>query len=225
MPRLRRTVMIAAVAASLAVAAAALAGCAAPAYTYAADGRDHAYFKVPASWDQVPARALASAQDALLKKTEAGAAGGQYIWSRAYAAVPDPGAADLLQSAPVPVVYASVQSMRVALRSGLSFDEMRNLLWPVTQSARQLAAANGVKFSGFSLLGSSTLTTADGVRGINEIFEYDFGKVLDVFDQTVLTNTATTKLYLLLVQCDQSCFAKYLPQIKAIVESFTVRGS
>ena len=36
---------------------------------------------------------------------------------------------------------------------------------------------------------------------------------------------ATTKLYLLLVQCYQACFISHRPQIATVVNSFTVDGS
>jgi hypothetical protein len=225
MRQLRRAAIAAAVAVTMVAAVAALAGCAAPAYTYAADTQDHAYFKVPSSWYQVPAESLAGAQEELLRQAPAGASGGAITWSRAYSATPDPGAVDLLTSAPVPIVYASVQQLRDSLRAGLSFNEMRDLLFPVTSAGRQEATAEGAKFKGFDLLGTSTVTTSDGIRGISEIYEYTFNGVPDTFDQTVLTNSATTKLYLLLVQCSQACFTKYVSQIKAVVESYTVRGS
>jgi hypothetical protein len=225
MRQLRRSAVAAAVVVAVLAVAAGLAGCGAPAYTYAVDSHDHVYFKVPAGWHQVPPKAVASAQSALLEKAPLGAHGGAYLWSRAYAAEPDPGAVDLLTGAPVPIVYVSVQSIRDWLKAGLSLDEMRDILYPVTQQGRQDAAEEGAKFTGFDLLGGSTIATNDGIRGINELYEYDFEHVPDAFDQTVLTNTATSKLYLLLVQCSQACFAKYVTQIKAIVESFTVRGS
>jgi len=47
----------------------------------------------------------------------------------------------------------------------------------------------------------------------------------DVFDLTVATNSSTTKLYMLLVQCYQDCFVAHQAQIVAVVDSFTVRGS
>lgn len=224
MRQLRRSAVAAAVIAAMLAAVAGLAGCGAPAYTYAVDSQDHVYFKVPAGWYQVPASAVASAQSAL-QKAPLGAHGGPYLWSRAYAAEPDPGAVDLLTGAPVPIVYVSVQSVRDWLKAGMSFDEMRDILYPVTSQGRQQAAEEGAKFTGFNLVGGSTIATSEGIRGINELYEYDFARVPDAFDQTVLTNTATSKLYLLLVQCTQACFAKYVTQIKAIVESFTVRGS
>jgi hypothetical protein len=226
MRQLRRTALTAAFAAvAAAVAMTCLASCAAPAYTYAADMHDHAYFKVPSSWQQVNPRSLADAQLVLLSRSAAGPAGGKFAWSRAYSATLDPSPSALLTGSGNPVVYASVQNVRDSLRAALSFDEMRDLLFPVTSADRQEAAAAGDKLTGFNLVYSNTITTTDGVRGINELFEYDINGVPDAFDQTVLTNSATTKLYLLLVQCYQSCFLSHETQIKQVVDSFTVEGS
>jgi hypothetical protein len=224
MRQLRRIATVFA-AAAVALTVPCVAGCAAPAYTYAADSADHAYFKVPASWQPVGSQSLADAQSALLSRSAAGPPGGRLAWSRAYAAAPDPAATALLSGSLTPVVYASVQNITDALRAELSFDYMRDLLFPVTSADRQEAAAAGDKLTGFSLVYSNTITTSGGVRGINELFEYDINGAPDAFDQTVLTNSATTKLYLLLVQCYQSCFVSHEAQIKQIVNSFTVRGS
>jgi len=203
----------------------AIAACGAPSFTYAADTTDHAYFKVPAAWQQVNTRSVTTVQAALLSRSAAGAAGGVFAWSRAYAANPNPPVNDLLTGSVAPVVYASVQDLSPSLRAALSFDYMRDLLFPVTGPARQAATANGSTLTGFTLVSSTTIATKDGVRGINELYEYTIGGLPDAFDQTVLTNSSTTKLYLLLVQCYQDCFASHAAQIKTVVNSFTVRGS
>jgi hypothetical protein len=211
---------------STGAALALLAGCGAPSYTYAADNADKAYFKVPYSWQQVSASKVAEVQSDFLSNSAAGAAGGSLTWSRAYtAATAQPALTSLLTGSQTPVVYASVQTIRDSLRASLSFDYMRDLLFPVTSEAREEAAAEGEKLSGFNLVFSNEITEAGGVRGINELFEYDINGQPDAFDQTVMTNSETTKLYLLLVQCYQACFASHSAQIKAVVSSFTVRGS
>jgi hypothetical protein len=203
---------------------AVLAACAAPSYTYASDTNDHAFFKVPASWPQVNPAALSGAQGQL-GKSLAGPTGGAFSWARAYDAAADPSPTGLLIGSSSPVVYASVQDLSASLRADLSFDDMRNLLLPVTAAARQSATAAGLQLTGFDLVSSTTITTTDGVRGINELYEYDVSGLPDAFDQTVLTNSSTTKLYLLLVQCYQNCFVSHGAQIKEVVDSFTVRGS
>ena len=204
---------------------ATVVGCAAPAYNYAADSADHAYFKVPASWEPANPQILAGAQAAELANSAAGAAGGSFAWSRAYAAQWNASAGTMLTASSEPVVYASVQALAPQLREALSFNFMRDLLFPVTPGARQQAASAGTHLTGFRLLTSTVITTTDGVRGINELYEYTVNGQPDAFDQTVLTNSATTKLYLLLVQCYQGCFVAHQAQIKTVVDSFTVRGS
>jgi hypothetical protein len=202
----------------------ALTACAAPSFTYAADKADQAYFKVPSDWPQVNPTALSDAQ-LDLSKSSAGAAGGTFAWSRAYDSVADPAATALLAGSKTPVVYASVQNLSSSSRAALSFDYMRDLVWPVTSGARQAAAAAGFTLTDFSLISSKTITTKGGLRGINELYEFEVGGLPDAFDQTVLTNGSTTKLYLLMVQCYQNCFISHEAQIKTVVNSFTVRGS
>jgi hypothetical protein len=206
---------------------AGLTACAAPTYTYASDSADRAYFKVPSSWPQVGPRTLFDVQ-VVLGNTLAGQAGSDYAWARAYDSAAHPSPTDLLAGSRTPVVFASVEDLKSSMQGALSFNTMRDLLfpyYPVTATARQQATADGIKLTGFDLLDSNTITTKDGVRGINELYEYTVGKQTLVFDQTVLTNTDTTKLYLLLVQCYVQCFASHAAQIKTVVDSFTVRGS
>ncbi len=203
---------------------AATVGCT-PSYNYAADSADNAYFKVPASWQQINPQQLAAAQASELSNSALGPSGGSFAWSRAYAARWDASAGTLLTASREPVVYASVQSLSTGLREALSFNFMRDLLFPVTSGARKQAAAAGSTLTGFALINSTVITTHDGVRGINELYEYTINGQPDAFDQTVLTNSSTTKLYLLLVQCYQNCFVAHIAQIKSVVDSFTVRGS
>ena len=44
------------------------------------------------------------------------------------------------------------------------------------------------------------------------------------FDLTVMTNSTTTKLYFLLVQCSATCFVSNYKQIAAVTGSFTIGG-
>lgn len=206
---------------------AGLTACGAPAYTYAADGTDQAYFKVPSSWPPVGARTLFDVQ-VDLTSTLAGQAASNYSWAQAYDAATHPKVTDFFAGSPKPVVYATVEDLKSSMRDELSYNTMRDLLFPyfpVTATARQQATADGIKLTGFQLIGSNTISNKHGVRGINELYEYTLGRQVVAFDQTVLTNSDTTKLYLLLVQCSQQCFESNAAQIKTVVDSFTVRGS
>ena len=127
-------------------------------------------------------------------------------------------------SSATPVAYASVLGLSAAQRNDVSFNSMRDLLLPVTSTARQAANAAHEDLSGFASLSDQVITDNHNDRGIREIFDYDLGTTLETFDLTVLTNSATTKLYFLLVHCSATCFASNYNQIAAVVGSFTVGG-
>ena len=193
-------------------------GCVAPQYTYVTDSADSAYFKVPPSWRQVDQSTLQAAEGTSSQE-------GAYLWSRAYDDAAKPSINNVFSSSASPVAYASVLSLSSAERSDVSFNSMRDLLLPVTATARKAAAANHETLSGFASLADQVISDGHNDRGIREIFDYDLGVTPETFDLTVLTNSSTTKLYFLLVHCSANCFAKSYKQIAAVVGSFTVGGS
>lgn len=221
---MKRHLRLTTVLAAAGLAVAVLAGCAAPSYTYAADTADHAYFKVPSSWPQVSTTALSAEQKADLAQSAAGPLGGAFAWSRAYSGA-TAARGTLLAGSQTPVVYSSVQNLSSGLRGALSLDQMQDLIFPVTSEGRQQAAAAGDQISGFQQGPVKTISLPGGIHGINEVYAFNVNGMPDAFDQTVLTNTDTTKLYLLLVQCYESCFESHATQINAVVNSYTVRGS
>jgi hypothetical protein len=194
-----------------------VAGCVAPQYTYVTDSADSAYFKVPPSWHQVNQSTLQSAEGPSSQE-------GSYLWSRAYDDTAKPSINNVFSSSATPVAYASVLGLSAAERNDVSFNSMRDLLLPVTSTARSAASAAHEQLSGFASLSDQVITDNHNDRGIREIFDYDLGATLETFDLTVLANSATTKLYFLLVHCSATCFASNYNQIAAVVGSFTVGG-
>jgi hypothetical protein len=193
------------------------AACAAPEYTYVADSGDNAYFKVPPSWHPVSASSLES-------ETGQSSSLGNYLWTRAYDASAKPSASHILASTAKPVAFASVISLSTSERSTLSLDGMRDLFLPVTSQARQAASADGDQLTGFQSISDQVVSNGSGYRGIREIFDYTFNNIPETFDLTVMTDSGTTKLYFLLVQCEETCFAASYPQISQVTGSFTVGG-
>ncbi len=204
--------------AALVIAGLSVAGCSlAPQYTYVSDSGDSAYFKVPPSWHQVNESSLHSAEGQASQQ-------GSYLWSEAYDASAKPSVGHVFSATAKPVAYASVVSLSSAERNDISFNTMRDLLLPVTSAARSAAAADHESLSGFASLSDQVITDSSNNRGIREIFDYDLGTTPETFDLTVMVNSATTKLYFLLVQCSATCFAANYPQISDVVNSFTVGG-
>ena len=204
--------------AALAIVGLSAAGCSlAPQYNYVSDSADSAYFKVPPSWHQVPESSLQSAEGSSSQE-------GSYLWSRAYDANSKPSVDHVFAATSRPVAYASVISLSSNERSEISFNSMRDLLLPVTASARKAASADHEELEGFQSLSDQVITDSHNNRGIREIFDYDLGTAPETFDLTVMTNSATTKLYFLLVQCTETCFAGNYKQISNVVDSFEVGG-
>jgi hypothetical protein len=204
--------------AALVIVGISVAGCSlAPQYTYVSDSADSAYFKVPPSWHQVSESSLQSAEGSSSQE-------GSYLWSRAYDANSKPSVDHVFAATSQPVAYASVIGLSSNERSEISFNSMRDLLLPVTAAARKAASADHEELEGFQSLSNQVITDSGHNRGIREIFNYDLGPAPETFDLTVLTNSTTTKLYFLLVQCTETCFAAKYKQISDVVDSFTVGG-
>jgi hypothetical protein len=204
--------------AALVIVGFSVAGCSlAPQYTYVSDSADSAYFKVPPSWHQVSESSLQSAEGSTSQE-------GSYLWSEAYDANSKPSVDHVFAATGKPVAYASVIGLSSNERNQISFNSMRDLLLPVTAAARKAAAADHEELEGFQSLSDQVITDSNNNRGIREIFDYDLGVTPETFDLTVMTNSSTTKLYFLLVQCTESCFASNFKQINDVVNSFTVGG-
>jgi len=204
--------------AALVIVGFSVAGCSlAPQYTYVSDSADNAYFKVPPSWHQVPEASLQSAEGSSSQE-------GSYLWSEAYDANSKPSVDHVFAATEKPVVYASVIGLSSSERNEISYNSMRDLLLPVTAAARKAASADHEELEGFQSLSDQVITDSSNNRGIREIFDYDLGTAPETFDLTVLTNSSTTKLYFLLVQCTETCFASNYKQISDVVNSFTVGG-
>jgi hypothetical protein len=194
-----------------------VAGCLSPSYTYVADSSDKAYFKVPPSWREVSPSSL--------QQVEGQSSQGTYLWSRAYDDSASPSVRDVFSSSSKPVAYASVLGLSASQADNVSFNSMRDLLLPVTSTARDAASAAHVGLTGFQLLSDQMITDSHHDRGIREIFDYNLGTAPETFDLTVMTNSDTTKLFFLLVHCQTASFAANYPQIEKVVGSFTVGGS
>jgi hypothetical protein len=201
----------------LIIVGSSVAGCLAPDYTYVADSSDNAYFKVPPSWHEVSPSSLEAVQSQSGSQSS-------YLWSRAYDDSATPSVEHVFSSSSKPVAYASVVALTATQRGNVSFNSMRDLWLPVTPVARNAASTAHAEPPGFASLGDEVITDGNHDRGIREIFDYNLGLTPETFDLTVMTNSATTKLYFLLVHCSAPCFAADYPEIKKVVGSFTVGG-
>lgn len=202
----------------------AVTACGSSGYTYVKNSDDKLYFKVPAEWERIDQVALdgeqfADPESATAKVQKA------LNWSIAYDADAKPSARHVFGPlAEEPVVYARVQRLPPDDRGAVSFDTMRDLLLPVTETARQGAMQQGVQLTGFEPLVDDVINPEDGLRGVHLVFNYKVGGVLQTFDQTVLSNDDASKVYLLLVRCSAKCYEERKDEIETVTESMTVKS-
>jgi len=208
-----------AVAGLVLLAAALLAGCGAPRYTYVKNSADHMYVKIPASWHSIDQKDL----DNAIGLDPAEDASSRGLWLQGYDAADTPSALHLFgSSAPEPAVLVSVQQVPQASRGGLSLDGLRDFFFPVSPTARQ--NNQNPQLTGFGLLADDVLTPGAGVRGVHTVFRYRLGGgPPQMMDQTGYLNDDASKVYLLLVRCSTTCYKDRHGEIENVVSSFTIR--
>ena len=194
-----------------------LSGCAAPKYTYVANSGQSTYFKVPHAWHKISDSSLASQL-----KTTIGAGG----WTIAYEGCVKPTAADFLSFGTAhPFVFADVGQLTATASNQMSYDVLRDFLFPVTSTARQNANSQGYPLTDFKQIRDQTLMLSQGVHGVRETYEYTYHGITDTFDQVALTNADQTVFYLLLLHCTSSCYSSDQSEINDVMSSFTIRSS
>jgi hypothetical protein len=208
-----------AVAGLVLLAAALLAGCGAPRYTYVKNSADHMYVKIPASWHSIAQKDL----DDAIGLDPAEDASSRGLWLQAYDAADTPSALHLFgSSATSPAVLVSVQQVPASSRGGLSLDGLRDFFFPVSPTARQ--NNQNPQLTGFGLVTDDVLTPGDGVRGVHTVFRYSLGGgAPQMMDQTGYLNDDASKVYLLLVRCSTTCYKDRHGEIENVVSSFTIR--
>jgi hypothetical protein len=191
-----------------------LTGCATQ-FTYVANTSQHAYFKVPSDWHKIGSAALAAQLNA----------NGTVDWLIGYEPGGKPTANDFNSvRTSRPFVFADVGPLNSTVVNELSYNTLRDIILPVTDTARSNAAAQGSTLSGFQQIRDQMISSGQGVHGVRETYQYTFSGVSDTFDQIALTNANQTILYLLYVHCTSSCFRHNQAAINEIMSSFTVRS-
>ena len=210
-----------------AVAALALTGCGAPEYQYPKSAEHNLYFKVPSSWkplDQRIVDAVTFGDPGSMKAQQKKAAG----WAAAYDSSADPDVRHLQAGYPTsdPAVREFVLPLDEDEQGAVSFDALRDSVLPVTESAREQAAADpNFPFTDFELLGEQLVSPAPGLRGVRLVYSYRSpSEELQTYDQLMLTNDATNLIYGLVVMCSAQCDLNRQAEIQDVVSSFTVRS-
>lgn len=200
--------------AAVAVLGAVLAACGPPDYRFHASATNELVLKMPRSWSLVRS-GVPVGQDG--QQADAG------NWVAMFDAAARP-STEHVQSGHATAPTAVMASIAVTKEVGaaLTDDELRDYVFPVTSSARTLAQLSGFTGTDFRLV------TDEGVRtrtaqGVHVVFSYDNGQGPEVYEQISVTDSRKTRVHVLLVHCDRTCYDRHRAVIAETVRSFTVK--
>jgi len=191
----------------------AVAACGAPRDTFVASPENDLVIKLPRTWSTV--RTGASA-DSTTGQPDGG-------WNAVFDAShqPDASHVDLSTKVQEPVAYARVAVLSADQAGSMDGDKLRDVMLPFSASARAQVssdprAATFQKISDYDVRSSVA-------SGAHVVYSYDLGHGREVFDQIAMIGTKRTRVYLLLVRCEQACYDAHRSEISAVVNSFTVK--
>ena len=195
------------------VAVVTLAACAAPAHTFVASPDADLVLRLPSSWSTVRNEAT--------NDSSTGQPDGN--WNAVFEASkhPDVNHVDLSTSVTEPVAYARVSVLDSDTASGMNGDKLRDIVLPFTASARAQVATDP-RAKTFKRI-SDYDVHSNVASGVHIVYSYDLGHGREVFDQIAMIGSQKTRVYLLIVRCDQSCYDAHKSEIADVVSSFTVK--
>ena len=198
-----------------------LTGCGQASQKYASDSKDGVYFAVPNSWEAITSKELFSQE---LLSTIQGAAERAALVRFQVAYSPDTKvrAKDVLTlSAPAgPIAYARVRALTNAEIQQVSYNDLRNLILPLTTwedgSATTIPEFNVI---------SDQEEVQKGGRGVHTVFEFKNNGVSQTINQTGLLSNDHRLLVMFVVRCSTICYNKNKREIDKAVTSLTDKGA
>jgi len=212
-----------------------LGSCGAPEFTYVKNSDEKTYLRVPSGWTQVDTREVDDLFSPFKRDTFEHDRHLRRLWSVAYDGSAYPTFLHLTRPdlpTDEPAIYLTIRKLYPDEKAAISLDAMRNIVFPVTDAAREtyLARVKDDGFQDFELLFDRELTMPSGLHGIRTAYnwrvpsDYIPGGLVNTFDITVYLSPDSNTLYTLLVRCDFDCYQQHYAEIDAIANSLTIRS-
>lgn len=190
-------------------------GCGAPKYHYLKSTADHTFVRVPSNWTIFNEDDLLQTSD---KSDEAKNAFKGRSWSVAFDASPKPSIDHILGKSGHPSGLVQVRTLSESERDAFSLADLRSLLLPwdplssAPQDAGQVEVLNAkeVRRPG-GLHGSELLLNLKGTAGPPLKWH-----------QIALTDATVSKVHVLVISCDDTCYTANEGVINTIIDSWKV---
>ena len=204
------------------------AGCGEPEFRYVSNTDEQTYFKVPHSWHEIDSEVIDASFDGIENEESVAVdARKQLWWSAAYDSDESPAPEHMTDvgTSDSPVIYVSIRRQLPFQRDMTSFDLMRDIFLPVSETRREAMAEADTGLHGFEALYDEVLNGEDGVHGVRNVYNYEMPNgILHTIEQTVYANQDSTVLYIMLIRCTARCYRERAVELNDIATSFTVRS-
>lgn len=209
-PRFARTALL-----LVATAGVLIASCGAPRYHYVKSTSNRTFVRVPSEW------AIFDEDDLLRSSDESPEAKEQFkklTWSVAFDASPKPSLDHILTVSDHPTGLAQVRTLLPAQRDTFSLSDLRSILLRFDPLSQESQVAGEVEVI------ESREIERDGLNG-NELLlniKTSDGELVK-WRQIALVNGKLSKVHVLAVSCEASCYTENEKVIDGIVDSWKVK--
>ena len=201
---------------ALIVVALAATACSSDGFTYVENQDEGLYFKVPDEWVVSESRGVIETPTADLNRTI------DEINNPGLPSLPDPwrvsigGASSTL---PGPSILVEIVPITSDVRDDVS------LRWMKSQATQGIDPTSEEAIEqGFSVIYDQDLVQGD-LSGNRIVVDWtsDAGTPLTI-DQLIYVDPGVTRIYRMVVLCDENCYRDYFDDIETVMNSFTVEG-
>lgn len=192
-----------------------MGACSDPGYQYVKNSQVNTYFKVPTGWKLFDEdRIFASQGNALSPQGAVRSRATQ--WVVAFDADPKPSIDHVLDEGAVhPMGFARVRALGAEEREVFSLAHLRNDVLPLDRLSQQSEDQ-------LELLRRDDIARKDGMRGTRQVHNIRVDSGWLTLDQTALLTADTSRLHLLIVGCQATCYEQNKKRIEEVVQSWTV---
>ncbi len=195
-----------------------LSGCAAPSERFVVSDDNTVVVKLPRSWAQVRSGPPDAGPD--------GTVPAGVPWVAVFDAAEPPDVDHVrATSTPSPVALVQTWEVTATVGAGVTDDDLRDIVFPVSDAGRAKSAAEGNSFVATFALIENTPIVSKQASGVRVVYSYDLGAGVEVFTKVAMIDTARTHVHALYIHCTQTCWQANRTAIDAAARSFTVKGA
>jgi hypothetical protein len=152
------------------------------------------------------------------------------VWFRGFDASNQPSAEGSIKlGASEPRGFVRIEALAREMRDQINVSGLRSMVIgtdPMAASGSTMGALGGVAPEDVQVITDEPATFDGGYHGNHNVFAVQQGNDLAIVNQTALLDSTSSRLYLFVVSCNETCyFEQNSDDIKELVESWTIDDS